>query len=156
MPGLDPKSGAELRGALFLCKVIQIHQESSKALKICLLVHEQFTFWPFGVMVPCILYADLLLEQIIPVSMMRALVEMRGQDSLFLFLSTSPWYTPIIFAFDPDHSLLWLIFWLTRPTNQNRPIAKILHFYVFYLIWIQFGSNLDPIWYGANIGQKTI
>ena len=39
------------------------------------------------------------------------------------------------------------IFRPTSPTNQNRPIAKIFNFCVFYPIWMKFGM-------GANIGQQ--
>ena len=34
---------------------------------------------------------------------------------------------------------LWLFFWLTGPTNQNRPIANRFNFYVFSTIWMKFG-----------------
>ena len=33
---------------------------------------------------------------------------------------------------------LWLFFWLTGPTNQSRPIADLVNFYVFSTIWIEF------------------
>ena len=34
---------------------------------------------------------------------------------------------------------LWLFFWLTGPTNQNRPIANCFNFYIFSTIWMKFG-----------------
>ena len=41
-----------------------------------------------------------------------------------------------------------VIFRPTSPTNQNRPIAKIFNFCVFYPIWMKLGM-------GANIGPET-
>ena len=40
------------------------------------------------------------------------------------------------------------IFRPTSPTNQNRPIAKIINFCVFRPIWMKFGM-------GANMGLQT-
>ena len=33
---------------------------------------------------------------------------------------------------------LWVFFWLIGPTNQSRPIADLVNFYVFCTIWIEF------------------
>ena len=39
------------------------------------------------------------------------------------------------------------IFWFIFPTNQNQQKANFLDFFIFYPIWIKFGT-------GANIGKK--